>query len=166
MGKKSMHGISRMDNDSNRTHGWLVTIQRRGEIYRMLFSDKKQGGKKKALTVAKAFRDAIIAEYPLFSKQEHANLKKRSNQSGIVGVCRVVAFETKTLPPEKQRWNWVAAWPLPDGRRKRVKFSVQKFGEEQARALAIRAREEGLKALEGDFDPHRERVRRARLRQK
>lgn len=166
MSEKPMYGISRMDNDSNRTHGWLVTIQRRREIYRKFFSDMPHGGKLKALAAAKAFRDEIIAQYPLFSKQEHANLKKRSNQSGIVGVCRVVASETKTLPPEKQRWNWVAAWTLSDGRRKRVKFSVRMFGEEQARALAIRAREEGLKALEGDFDPHRGRVRRARLRQK
>ena len=166
MSKKSMHGISRMDNDSNRTHGWLVTIQRRGRILRKLFSDMTHGGKIKALAAAKTYRDAIIAEYPLFSKQEHASIQKSNNRSGIVGVCRVVASGTKTLPSQKQRWNWVAAWPLPDGRRKRVKFSVQKFGEEQARALAIRAREEGLKALEGDFDPHRERVRRARLRQK
>ena len=57
------------------------------------------------------------------------------------------------MPEDKQRWFWVASWPLPDGRRKRVKFSVKKYGEDGAFKMALKARKDALKALEGKFDP-------------
>ena len=34
MSRGSVYGISRVDNEVSRTHGWLVTVQRRGEIFR------------------------------------------------------------------------------------------------------------------------------------
>ena len=37
MSRGSTYGISRVDNETSRTHGWLVTIQRRGVIYRKHF---------------------------------------------------------------------------------------------------------------------------------
>jgi len=83
----------------------------------------------------------------------------------VVGVCRYCASETRDMPEEKQRWFWVASWPLPSGRRKRVKFSVNKYGEEGAFKMALKSRKDALKKLDGQFDPgasRRGRTRRAK----
>lgn len=150
---KSEYGISRVDNERSRTHGWLVTIQRRGVIHRRHFSDGTSGGKQKSFLAARAFRDEIIAKYPPLSMKEYSSIVKKSNRSGVVGVCRYCASETRDLPEDQQRWFWVASWPMDDGKRKRVKFSVKKYGEETAFKMALKAREDALKELEGNFDP-------------
>lgn len=142
-----------MDNEVSRTHGWLVTIQRRGNIFRKHFSDGVFGGRQKAFNAAKDYRDDVIEKHRPFSLREYSNIVKKNNRSGVVGVCRYCASETRDLPPEQQRWFWVASWPLPSGQRKRVKFSVNKYGEEAAFKLALKARREAMRTLEGAFDP-------------
>lgn len=164
MSRGSVYGISRVDNEVSRTHGWLVTVQRRGVIYRKHFSDGVHGGKQKSFIVAKAYRDEVIAKYPPFSMREYSSIVKKNNRSGVVGVCRYCASETRDFPEEKQRWFWVASWPLPDGRRKRVKFSVKKYGEEGAFKMALKARKDALKQLDGQFDPGAVKRKPARRR--
>lgn len=158
----SVYGVSRVDNEASRTHGWLVTIQRRGVIHRKHFSDGVFGGRQKSFSAAKAYRDEVIAENPPFSLREYSNIVKKNNRSGVVGVCRYCASETREMPEDKQRWFWVASWPLPDGKRKRVKFSVKKYGEEGAFKMALKARKDALKALDGAFDPGASRRSRRR----
>ncbi len=85
--------------------------------------------------------------------REYSNIVKKNNRSGVVGVCKYCASETRNLPEDKQRWFWVASWPLPNGKRKRVKFSVKKYGDEGAFKMALKARKDALKQLEGSFDP-------------
>lgn len=162
MSRGSVYGISRVDNEVSRTHGWLVTVQRRGQIFRKHFSDGVHGGKQKSFLAAKQYRDEVIAKHPPFSMREYSNIVKKNNRSGVVGVCRYCASETRDLPEEKQRWFWVASWPLPDGRRKRVKFSVKKYGEEGAFKMALKARKDALKSLDGEFDPGAVRRKPAR----
>ena len=158
---KSEYGISRVDNERSRTHGWLVTVQRRGVIHRRHFSDGTCGGKNQSLAAARSFRDEIVAKYPPFSMREYSSIVKKNNRSGVVGVCRYCATETRDLPEEQQRWSWVASWPTSAGKRMRVKFSIKKFGEEQAFKLALKARRDALKGLEGNFVPGRKLHERA-----
>ncbi len=153
MSRGSVYGISRVDNDASRTHGWLVTIQRRGVIYRKHFSDGTLGGKRKAFAAAREYRDEVMAKHPPLSMQEYSSIVKKNNRSGVVGVCRYCASETRDLPEDKQRWFWVASWPLPDGKRKRVKFSVKKYGDDGAFQRALAARNEAIEKLNGSFDP-------------
>lgn len=151
--KIPIYGVTRVDNAVSRTHGWLVTIQRRGIIFRRQFSDGVLGGKAKSLAAAKAYRDQIVAQYPPLSKREHAEILKKNNKSGVVGVCRYCASETRQKPGPEKRWFWVASWVLPDGRAKRIKFSVKKYGEEGAFKMAVRARRSAIKQMDGNFDP-------------
>ena len=133
-------------------------------IYRKHFSDGVYGGKTKSFAAAKAYRDEVVASHPPLSMQEYSNIIKRNNRSGVVGVCRYCASETRDQPEDKQRWFWVASWPMPDGRRKRVKFSIKKYGEEAAFDMALKARNTALGKLSGAFDPGagRRRIRRSR----
>ena len=137
-----------------------MTIQRRGVIYRRHFSDGTHGGKTKSFSAAKLYRDEVIARHRPFSMREYANIRKKSNRSGVVGVCRYCASETRDLPEGQQRWFWVASWPLPTGQRKRVKFAVNKYGEEGAFKLALKARRQAMREMEGSFDPGAVRRRR------
>lgn len=159
--KSTIYGVIRVDNEISRTHGWLVTIQRRNVIYRRQFSDGVYGGRNKALSAAKAYRDEIIARHQPFSRREQAEIHKKNNTSGVVGVCRCCASETRQKPEEERRWFWVASWALPDGRAKRVKFSVRKYGEEGAFKMAVKARHEALSRMQGTFD---RRTKRNKLR--
>ena len=43
--KTPIYGVTRVDNESSRTHGWLVTIQRLGVKFRKQFIDGVFGGK-------------------------------------------------------------------------------------------------------------------------
>jgi hypothetical protein len=151
--KIPIYGVTRVDNAVSRTHGWLVTIQRRGTIFRKQFSDGVLGGKAKSLAAAKAYRDEVVAKYPPLSKREHAEILKKNNKSGVVGVCRYCASETRQKPVSEKRWFWVASWVLPDGRAKRIKFSVKKYGEEGAFKMAVKARRNAIRQMDGDFDP-------------
>lgn len=148
-----IYGVTRIDNETSRTHSWLVTIQRRGVIFRRQFSDGVLGGKAKALAAARAYRDAIVAKYPPLSKREHAEIVKKNNKSGVTGVCRYCAADTRQKSAAQKRWFWVASWVLPDGRAKRIKFSVKKYGEKGAFKLAVKARREAVKQMSGNFDP-------------
>ena len=120
----STYGISRVDNETSRTHGWLVTIQRRGVIYRKHFSDGVFGGKQRSLQRRRniatrsslPIRPCRCRSIPTSSKEQPLGRGRR---------LPLLRLETRDLPEEKQRWFWVASWPLPDGRRKRVKFSVK-----------------------------------------
>lgn len=150
---KPSHGISRVDSEVSHTHAWLVTIQRRGVIYRKRFSDGVYGSRTKSFAAAQRHRDELIAQHPPWSVREYSSILKKNNRSGVVGVGRYCSVETRTLPEDKQRWVWLAAWSLPDGTRKRMKFSVSKYGEEKAFKMALQARREALAKLEGNFDP-------------
>ena len=52
---------------------------------------------------------------------------------------------------EKESWYWEAHWPTERGESVTVNFSVNEYGEAVAKQLAIRAREQGMKKLEGFF---------------
>jgi len=55
--RTAMKFISRID--SARTHAYFVRTYKNGVVDAKLFSDKKMGGKGKALAAAKAYREKI-----------------------------------------------------------------------------------------------------------
>ncbi len=46
-------GISRIDQEDKRTHGWFVRIMRKGQVHNAFFADQTHGGKGKALELAR-----------------------------------------------------------------------------------------------------------------
>ena len=65
-----MYGITRIDNDTNKTHSWHVTISRRGIQYTKHFSDGVYRGKRKALNAAKEYKDSIVSKHPHYKKKD------------------------------------------------------------------------------------------------
>ena len=148
--KPGIYGIWRVDNDRNRTHSWVVRLQRRHKVWRRFFSDGVYGGKGKALRAARAFRDEILAAHPLMTTAAYAVIVRRSNRSGVPGVCRYVATETASGRPVARAY-WIAFWTLPDGKSARRKFSIAKYGEDGALKRAKAARRQGIATLDTPY---------------
>jgi hypothetical protein len=148
--RRSRYGITRVDSVRHRTFAWIVTVQRRNQIWRRPFSDRSYGGKAKALTAAKAFRDEILRKHPPMSRAEYCRIKRRNNKSGLAGVCRYVYRESHDKQTV-ERGYWLAFWTLAPGKGKRIKFPIDRFGERGALKLAMRARKQALAALDGQW---------------
>jgi hypothetical protein len=59
----SMKGVSRIDQEEKNNHGWFVRLMRDGERYSAFFADKKNGGKGKALALAKKAYAAMVRDH-------------------------------------------------------------------------------------------------------
>lgn len=136
----NMRNITRTDYDLKRTHGWLVRVQHMGQTHIKFFSDGVHGGKRKALAVAKEYRESIQrlegGEHWIWSR----SIVRKNNTSGIPGVGRYTRMDT-------QQVYWCAHWTEQDGTRRQRKFAVTQYGERRARQLAIEERTMQLKRL-------------------
>nr|WP_246864460.1 AP2 domain-containing protein [Spongiibacter thalassae] len=147
-----MYGISRIDNDSSRSHSWRVSLKRRNKKIVKNFADKKHGGIEESLNSAKAYRDNIIRENPAISRKEFCRKLRQHNTSGIPGVYRYAKRYTLKNGVEKAHWYWEAQWPgEKPGSFEKQTFSILQYGEDKARELAIDARRKGVSRLKGVF---------------
>lgn len=96
--------------------------------------------RKKAIRRWREIRRAL----PVITRSAFAQIERRKTRSGIVGVQRI----TDTVKQHPYDF-WVAVWTDRRGQRRCRKFSVLKYGEDEAKKLAIKARRDGLRAMEG-----------------
>jgi hypothetical protein len=139
--------ISRIDNKSNATFGWEVRIRRRNKQINRFFSDSKyENDAHKSLLAAMESRDLLIEKVPVLDRIERAELKRANNSSGIPGVSRTMNSKSY----KEQTYNyafWQAYWSPKTGVTKSVRFSVKKYGEKQAKKLAIEARKNAINEI-------------------
>jgi hypothetical protein len=128
-----------------------VSLSRRGRRYVKNFADKKCGGKGKALTCARQYRDELIRAIPPLSRQEFCSILRSNNKSGTSGVCRYGKPFTLKDGTVKKNWYWEATWPGENGHQANRVFSVNDHGDERARELAIEARQAALQRIRGHY---------------
>ena len=135
--------IKRVDDDAKRTHAWVVTVQRRGEIVVRPFADGIYGGKKKALAAAVAYRDLLLDQHSQFEHEVWVRTRlRKNNKSGVPGVGR---YEFLASPKTGRRGAfWLASWVDEHGLSRKRKFAVSRYGELHAKRLAIAERERQL----------------------
>ncbi len=121
---RSNQNITRLDY--KRTHGWWVRFERGEDHIRKLFSDKTYGGKNKALSAARQFRDGLIGVLPSTKslvptpgKVFREKLRRR-RASG-----EYVYYEF-----------WGARIQISPGSLKRTRYSIGLHGSKQAKKLA------------------------------
>ena len=143
---KANKGISRIDSGS--THGWFVRGYRNGKIYSRLFSDRKSGGKTKALNDAKAFRDELnekLDSIPKKPRKRRIVLSDTRNKTGELGVSRT----TKTGPNGSLHECYSVSWRPEPGKQKCTSFSIRKYGEKKAFKLAVAHRSKMMRETYG-----------------
>jgi hypothetical protein len=131
------YGISRIDQPDKKNHGFYVRITYRGKSFQKYFPDKSSGGRAAALVKAKEYRDKVVRSLPKERREALAKPKRRIKKSGVIGVTHVVA---KAPVTNKIYHYWQAAWEDETGRRRTKKFSIARYGENQALDLAQKAR--------------------------
>jgi len=146
-----MYGISRIDDETHNTHAWRVSLRRRRKMYVRNFPDLKCGGKSKALRLARRYRDELMRHVSPLTRREFANIRRRHNQSGVVGVCRFASGYRLKNGRMRYSWYWEAIWPTTPGQSETLRFSVNRFGEKGAFERAKAARKRGLKRVRGIF---------------
>lgn len=123
---------------------WRVMISRdKRWMCNKSFADVKFGGEQAALAAAIAYRDEILKRAAPIQRAVRNQQLRRNNTSGVSGVSRN-AYRGYEF--------YLAQTMLPDGRRLRRAFGVAKYGEEQARELAVaeRMRQLALAARHSD----------------
>jgi hypothetical protein len=78
--RKSIPGVSRIDQPEKHNHGFYVRLTRNGKKFAKFFSDKKSGSKSKALIVAKAHYAELCAKNPAKAKRKVAAVKPRPSK--------------------------------------------------------------------------------------
>ena len=135
--------IIRVDHEASHTHAWRVTLQRHNDIAVKTFSDSINGGKRKALKAAVAYRDELLCRYSPYAHAIWVRTRlRRNNTSGIPGVGR---YEQLDNPQTGYvRVFWLASWVNEQGASRKRKFSVSLHGERHAKRLAVAERERQL----------------------
>jgi recombination protein RecR len=72
---RANYGITRIDQPEKKHHGFYVRTTHRGNTHQKYFPDKSSGGKTKALKLARAYRDELLAKMPKY-KQEKEDVRR------------------------------------------------------------------------------------------
>lgn len=145
--------IQRMDDHSK---GYSVRVPKpAGGLVSAYFSDAAHGSKEKAEEKAIAFRDREymkIFGVPV-SSGRYVKRIQSNNNTGEVGVYKMTQKYKRKLKNgevrEDGRDYYVAAWCSEPGKIVRRKFSVSKYGEEEALRLASECRQKAVGDLLG-----------------
>lgn len=139
--------IQRRDIESSGLHAWRVAVMRNKRSTTKWFSDAIYGGKRKALKAATIYRDQFLAETDGYDHQIWIRTALRcDNKSGISGVRRYVKIEHYKGSIYHHIF-WRAYWSDDNGRRRSRQFSVLRYGELEAKKLAIEERERQLAVI-------------------
>lgn len=128
---------------------WDVCIRRkRSTRAHKLFSDSKWGGKAGALRAAIKFRDNFLndADEQDYALWRRKHIKRRDNTSGLRGVGRY-AVRAGGQKKAYVTYMWIAFWQDTAGKRRSRAFSIKRYGERRAKALAQQARETAMREL-------------------
>lgn len=79
---RPMYGISRIDQEEKKNHGWYVRVTLKGVITQKFFADKTCGGKSKALKSAQEHRNALVEQLPV--ARQAAAAKKRAVRKAAI----------------------------------------------------------------------------------
>lgn len=96
------------------------------------FSDHICGGEAVSLTLARAYRDALLLLIPPLTKRQVYRTPTVRNRSGVVGVYLI----------ETKRGKYWQAHMRVDGKQESKCYSIKSHGAERAKALAIAQRQE------------------------
>lgn len=130
---------------------WLARYTREGVTFSQFFPDSKFGGEDESFEAAKKWHDEIREIFPPMSRREYMRQKKVTNTSGHVGAYRASSTTKKKSGKEFIYDNWIASWVDDSGKKKFKRFSISKYGETEAKKMAIAYREKMVSMLSDEW---------------
>jgi hypothetical protein len=121
---------------------YRIKIQHGGEAIQEYFFFGIKRTEAAARAEAKARWKEIRKTIPVIDRVAFCEIERRKGKTGMVGVRRV----TKEVKGHAYDF-WVGWWSDRRHNRKCRGFSVNKFGEAEAKKLAVQARRDGLAQL-------------------
>lgn len=155
-----MYGISPRyaDSPEGRTGkliAWQVSICRGKRDYVRRFGVPQYGNQKAALRAALEWRDQVASRHLTVSKRELAARRMASNTSGVSGVSIGWVMRVRKDGSVRTYKHWVARKPKGlGGNMTQRTFGVLSHGEQQAFALAVKARKAWEAELKGRHVHH------------
>ena len=134
-------GYTEIENLQNRVDGCWVRLQSRGKNFSKFFKFTDYKSKAETRRVARECYRQLVLEHPKMSRQENAQ-RKTSRTGEIIGVRRLLKIDTRWAGNAYEVWE--ARWSHKKYQRRVRTFSIEKYGEEEAKRLAIEARLIGL----------------------
>ncbi len=132
-------------------YAWRVVLSFMNQPFRQTFTDSVYGGKEQSLAAAMAWRDEKEAAVSIVDLEVwNRDRTRASNKSGVVGVYRHINVKKRKNGPVMFP-QWIGYWQNANGKRSLRSFNVNKYGEEGAKQLAIRARQEGMEDVARQF---------------
>lgn len=116
-----------------------MTVTREGETHSAYFSHEVWGGRGPALVAAQRFRDQLLLSIGADSRVRRRVPKGTRSRTGVPGV----SLQRHVVKGRVYK-RWVAQWQDPEKGLQRRRFLVERYGKEQARALATEARRAGV----------------------
>ena len=128
-------GISRIDQEIQKSHGWYVRVRFKGKTHSKFFSDKKCGGKSSGLISAIDWRDKTEKKLGKVRTDKHMVTVSNSG-TGVVGVRLNEKFN-----------RYEVSWVTDQGKQGKTSVSISKHGKKKAfsRACAIRREKENAR---------------------
>ncbi len=126
------YGITRTNDKRQGVWGWVVGFSRdtRRVGTRYFYDHHYVDGMQGSLAAARVYRDIVIVQYPPLTSAELRQRPLKTNTSGVPGVhrdCHSTGY-------------WVATTELRGSKNLVKKFSIKRFGEEEAKQMAIAER--------------------------
>jgi hypothetical protein len=156
MAKSGHKGISRIDSEQKKMHGWYVRVRFNNRTSSKFISDKLWGGKDAALVAAVECRNRLEQELGKPRTDWVVVGNNPRNTTGVAGVRRAVKKYIGKDGIVYLNEVYEVSWNAGRERKGRTSVSIKKYGELGAfrRACAIRRRKEQLmygKPVEGKW---------------
>lgn len=141
---KGHHHIARADDEVSCTHAWYVCVVRNKQRTEAIFSDAVHGSMKNSLQAAIRHRDKLLKKTDMVELLIGYRTNLRcDNKSGVTGVSRIERFNKRY--PNSCYIYWVSSGLNQDGVKFSRYFSISRYGEDEARQMAIDERERQMK---------------------
>ena len=135
-------GLQRMEYPDQNVACYRVKLLRQGAMFMEYFPFKKYGSEAAAFAAAKKCWREIREAFPRMSRQQSCEVVRRKPPSGIVGVGRII----KNTKGHDYAF-WRATFTDRRGNRKVRVFSVNKYGEAEAKKRALKTRKDAVAQL-------------------
>ena len=140
--------ICLLKNHDGSPYAWKLDIQRSGKVHIHLFDFAEYGGEAAALDAAEKMRNQLVLKMPQAFTYENRQRLMPHNTSGHPGVYRV----------QSNHIDYWRATTRIHGYNLSKSFRVDRYGDEQAKALALQERERQLTLCNEPYDVAMEKL--------